>query len=180
VRDGVLASGEEEEVSFWDSIAQAWKMGKAEACAPWPAECRVTGGDKKNVEWMKQAIVDTGYALWFRGVTEIRFQSDLSWVPNLPPGALATIWGSTIQMLDKGYMPGWDLPGTAIHEAVHVWQQKNGLMGNVVGREIAAYQTQQDFEYRYCWMKGKVARNLFKERPGAVGLLSAVQQVFNF
>jgi hypothetical protein len=64
---------------------------------------------------------------------------------------------------------GWDLPSSIIHEAVHSWQMINGLTAGVI--ELAAYMTQQVFEWRYCALVGVEPRNLFKVRPGAIGLI---------
>ena len=131
----------------------------------------------ESIDWAKTWIANTGfsYLLKLADVKEIKVVDNVAtYVPNTPPNALASVMSGIIYMCDKGYMPGWDFPGTIIHEAVHLWQMKNGLTAGSTGNpgmEVGAYSIQQIFEWKYCTINNKTPRNLFKDRLGAIGLL---------
>ncbi len=127
--------------------------------------------DQKTVDWCKDAIVKTGMVHVLDYITEICVGPDEKTDLMTGVSAVATTQVGVIYLDDTGWMPGWDLPGTILHEAVHDWQMNEGLTGNAAHMEISAYMVQQLFEWRYCELSGKTPRNLFKERYGAIGLM---------
>jgi hypothetical protein len=155
-------------------MAKYWRPPKP--VEPWPANVKFEPWGMINqttVDWTKKAIIDAGYlhVLEWGGITEIRVGPDEKTDTLTGVKAKATVVGGIIYLDDFDWMPGWGLPGTIIHEAVHSWQMRNGLTGNRSGMEIGAYSVQQDFEWRHCKLNGKTPRNLFKDKIGAIGLL---------
>lgn len=165
-------------MDFLSIIFRAMNIGKAKVCPPFPDSIKWTltnryAATPATVKWLKQVIADTGFSQVFKtaGVEEIEFLEKMpGWMTV--PNAMATTYGSKLLALDTGWMPGWMLPGTLIHEAVHVWQQKNDLWHYPERYEATAWMVQQVFEWRYCQQNGKTPRNLFKDPLlGAFGLL---------
>lgn len=129
--------------------------------------------DQRTVDWCKDAIVKTGltYVLVQGNIKEIRVGPDEKTDRLTGVAAVATTQGGIIYLDDTGWMPGWDLPGTILHEGWHQVQILSGLTSNPKAMEIGAYSIQQLFEWRYCELNDKTPRNLFKERIGAIGLM---------
>ena len=108
--------------------------------------------DQTTVDWCKDAIVKTGlaYILVQGNISEIRIGPDEKTDRLTGVAAVATVVGGTVYLDDIGWMPGWDLPGTILHEAVHAWQIREGLTGNTANMERTAYMVQQLLEWRWC------------------------------
>jgi hypothetical protein len=148
------------------SQAQLWReqYERERAKYQWPAHVAIIQKSNKylkkgHIEWAKEQIAKSGLAFVLDHVRQIEIVADP--IPTMEgEGGTIDISRETIIMRDMHYMPTWELPGAILHEAVHLWQLRNGLPAATRGGEAQAYFMQQLFIIRNGYND-----NVFKRNP---------------